>query len=244
MKKIQLLLLCIVLIFHTSAQTKHNVAIVASAGYNLDEYMNSHGGDYFKIGIEKKIIKQLYLNLSYWHSQSSSFPATMHVYSFQSGQESELLKHFMGYTFMELINGKGEYTLSEGDILSLTTNYQFNIRKFYITPKIGINIIRGKKVSVGLYEMHFDNDGKSIGGKLGYDMRMSLLPGCNFGFNFGYKASKNLHFFIDLEDIRDLGTGGFNWYASKNMGIGMKYFIQKKPCAGEKNSGHSGHSAL
>ena len=159
----------------------------------------------------------------------------MHVYSFQRGQEAGLIKYFLGYTLEEMLQGKGEFDLLQGDIFSLTVNYQFSIKKkYFIAPKLGINLISSKLVAVGLDSMSFNNEGKTIGGKLGYDIRMSKHLGWNFGFEIGYKLNKAFNFYIDLEDIRDIkGIGsnyaeGFNFYEAKNLGIGIKYFFYKK----------------
>lgn len=227
MKKFQLILLFFCLLTKIQAQKSAIFSINASAGYNNHSYTYNNPGWFFKIGVERKVIKHLYLNLRYWRSQSSTFPSNMHVYSFQSGQESEIINHFLGLTQEEWMGRKGKYNLREGGVLSLSTTYQFNIaNKFYVAPKIGVNLIRSKDIAVGLFEAYFNSEGKTMGGKLGYDIRMSKLIGWNYGFDLGYKLNERIHFFIDCEDISDINGGGFNFFEAKNAGVGIKYFLK------------------
>lgn len=147
----------------------------------------------------------------------------MYVFSYQSPTEQELLSHFLGLTRDDLRNGKGFYTSFQGDIISLSVNYQFRIKKFYIAPKLGFSLIRSRSFQVGLNEAYFNNEGRTIGGKIGYDIRVSSLNGWNFGVDFGYKLNSRVQFFIDLEDIRNKNGGGFNYYEAKTAGVGIKY---------------------
>ncbi|MDQ6755578.1 MAG: hypothetical protein M3004_01460 [Bacteroidota bacterium] len=211
------------------AQQKNVFDITTSAGYNNHSYTYNIPGWYFKMGLEKRIGDNFQVSLRYWHSNSSNFPKNMHVYSFQKPQEDELITHFLGLTEEERSTGKGSYMLLVGDVIGLSANYHLNIKKFYIAPKLGFNFIKSKYIDVGLHEAYFDNQGRTIGGKIGYDIRASTLNGWSFGLDLGYKLNNHIQVFIDLEDIRDRnGQGGYNYYEAKTLGAGIKYSIIRK----------------
>ena len=201
------------------------------AGISSDADLYPKLGHQYSIGYERNIWKNLSLNFSYIHCQTSSFKGTVKYNTFlntSTDLATNYINNYIGISPGDMYGGMGENGINVHDAFRLNAKYEFKLGKqLFITPFFGVAYGRSSFTKVFIGSANFVNN-KLVNGTVGYSYEQGNVYGPDMGFDFGY-TFKNKHHQIFFEpELILLVTPGNNphivsAYEAVQFSLGYNY---------------------
>ena len=171
------------------------------AGVASDYDLYSQWGHQYSVAYERNIWKNLSLNISYIHCQTSSFKGTVKYNTFlntSTDLATNYINNYIGISQGDMYGGVGENGINVHDAFRLNAKYEFKLgKRLFITPFFGGAYGWSSFTRIFIGSANFVDD-KLVNGTVGFSYEQGKVYGPDMGFDFGY-TFKNKHHQIFFE---------------------------------------------
>ena len=201
------------------------------AGIASDYDLYPTWGHQYSVGYERNIWKNLSLNISYIHCQTSSFKGTVKYDTYlrtSPDLATNYINNYLGISLGDMWSGVGDNGINVHDAFRLNAKYEFKLgKRLFITPFFGVAYGRSSFTKVFIGSGNFIND-KLVNGTVGYSYEQGNVYGPDMGFDFGYTFKNKKHQIFFEPELILLVTPGIqkpivSAYEAVQFSLGYNY---------------------